>query len=74
MSNKVTIARPILDDLHRMMNEGINVSQSVELWRSKRGISAEDWNVWLQDNKEQFQSMIRQEINHKRNSRYESSI
>lgn len=70
MSNKVTIVKPILDDLQRMMNEGISVASSVELWRGKHGISAEDWLRWAQDNKSTFQGMIRQEISYKRSNRY----
>lgn len=66
MVNKVTIARPILDDLQKIMNEGISVDSSVELWRGKHGIKAEDWKQWTQDNKETFQGMIRQEISYKR--------
>lgn len=65
---KVTIAKPILDDLQRMMNEGISVSSSVELWRGKHGIRAEDWLIWAQENKDTFQGMIRQEIGYKRHS------
>nr|DAP89551.1 MAG TPA: hypothetical protein [Caudoviricetes sp.] len=70
MSNKVNIARPILDDLQRMMNEGISVPSSVELWRSKHHIKAEDWLRWAQDNKEYFQGMIRQELAYKRSNKY----
>lgn len=65
---KVKIAKPILDDLQRMMNEGISVSSSVELWRGKYGIRAEDWLIWAQENKDTFQGMIRQEISYKRYS------
>lgn len=70
MSNKVNIARPILDDLQRMMNEGISVPSSVERWRSKHHIKAEDWLRWAQDNKEYFQGMIRQELAYKRSNKY----
>lgn len=66
---KVNIARPILDDLHRIMNEGISVPSSVELWRSKHGISSEDWLTWAQENKDVFQGMIRQEIMYKRHNK-----
>ena len=70
MTNKIYIAAPILDDLQRMMNEGISVASSVELWRGKHGISAEDWLSWAQENKSTFQGMIRQEISYKRSNRY----
>lgn len=69
MSKKVSIARPILDDLQRIMNEGISVSSSVELWRSKHGISSDDWLIWAQENKDTFQGMIRQELSYKRQTR-----
>lgn len=70
MSKKVIIARPILDDLQRMMNEGISVPSSVELWRSKHDISSVDWLRWAQENKDVFQDMIRQELSYKRQTRF----
>lgn len=69
MANKVTIARPILDDLQKIMNEGITIASSVEYWRIKHGVKPEDWKQWTQDNKETFQGIIRQEISYKRSNK-----
>lgn len=70
MANKVTIARPILDDLQKMMNEGISVISSTDLWRNKHGINNEDWNAWVEDNRDVIQGMIRQEISYKRSNKW----
>lgn len=70
MSNKVNIARPILDDLQDTLNKGISIGSSVDRWRIKHGIKPEDWLRWIQDNKDYFQGMIRQEIAYKRSNKY----
>ena len=70
MENKVTIAKPILDDLQKIMNEGISIDSSIEYWRCKHNITSEDWANWNRDNREVLQGMIRQEIVYKRSNRY----
>lgn len=70
MSNKVAIAKPILDDLQEILNKGISVDSSVDIWKRKHSIREEDWLSWKEDNRDRYNGMIRAEIFYKRANKY----